>query len=91
MQNISLSLFKNEKKRIVIIGISFGAFIVLFFIFEFFTFGGFIIEDIEDWRPDTRTEQVTGDFKPQPDFDNKREYSTILTVFIKTVLAGAVL
>ena len=74
-----------KKKRIVIIGISLGAFIVLFFIFEFITFGGFIIEDSEDWRPDARTEQVTGDFKPQPDFDNEREYSTIIPMILRKI------
>ena len=74
-----------KKKRVVIIGISLAAFIVLFFIFEFLTFGGFIIRDLEFWLPDTRTEQVTGDFKPQLNFGDKREYSTIIPMILRKV------
>ena len=74
-----------KKKTLIWIAVLSLICLFLFLLFEFFTFGGFVIGDVEQWRPDTRTEQVTGDFKPQLNFGDKREYSTIIPMILRKV------
>ena len=75
-----------KKKTSVIIGISFGVFFILFGVFEFFTFGGYWIYDLEDWGPSGHIEeQFEGSFRPILNFGGKSKQTTIIPLVLSKI------
>ena len=74
-----------KKKTVLRLLIGFGLFIILFIIFEYFTWGGFWIYDLERWESYGHSTKEEGSFKPRLTFSGNSKQTTIIPLVLSKI------